>query len=280
MGWIDLTTGESYYWNPQMSMPMASVYKIFTLAAISKKVYEHILSWDIRYPLKPHYLSPGSGFLCKLSPNIPFQLRDYVLFMMMYSDNSAADFLFHLSSPEYVRHEIIQAAKLENTHFETTCIQMLRQYFNLPPVPSINLNSYIEQCQKIISNDVFANKKIDLPNTTTAYDISSFLNQLWKGDIINYEYSQLILKIMSQCQTNSRLPRYIPSSITVAHKTGSIDRLTNDVGIVYAPKGTYVLSLFYNGNHATEDEYIKNSKGHIGDDLLAIISKEIYNLYA
>ena len=49
-----------------------------------------------------------------------------------------------------------------------------------------------------------------------------------------------------------------------------------DVGIVYTERGSYVLALFYNGNAADEEEYARNEKGRIGDDLLAELSRDIY----
>jgi beta-lactamase class A len=40
------------------------------------------------------------------------------------------------------------------------------------------------------------------------------------------------------------IPLHLPAETEVAHKTGSIRGVRNDAGIVYAPRGPYLLSLF------------------------------------
>ena len=50
---------------------------------------------------------------------------------------------------------------------------------------------------------------------------------------------------------------------------------SNIAGIVYTPAGDFILSLFYNGNVASEEEYNANAKGRLGDELLATLSRDI-----
>ena len=88
-----------------------------------------------------------------------------------------------------------------------------------------------------------------------------------------------MLDILKKCQTNTRIPKFLPPSVDVAHKTGTLDCLCNDVGIVYTSKGDYLLAMFYNGNVATMEEYAQNDRGRNSDALLADISGEIYEEY-
>ena len=91
--------------------------------------------------------------------------------------------------------------------------------------------------------------------------------------------SEQMIDIMKRCHTNSRIPKELPRDVEVAHKTGTMDKVANDCGIVYTEKGDYMLCLFYNGNTATQEEYDANIKGRFSDGLLAEISKEIYAAY-
>ena len=84
---------------------------------------------------------------------------------------------------------------------------------------------------------------------------------------------------MKRCHTNSRIPRHLPKGTEVAHKTGTMDKVANDVGVVYTDKGDYLLCMFYNGNTATREEYDANIKGRLSDNLLADISRDIYAEY-
>ncbi len=84
---------------------------------------------------------------------------------------------------------------------------------------------------------------------------------------------------MLQRKTNARIPAKLPDGVTVAHKTGSIDHLTNDCGIVFSPYGDYVLTLFYNGNRASEEEYEGTDWGDAGNRILSQLSADIYTAY-
>ena len=88
-----------------------------------------------------------------------------------------------------------------------------------------------------------------------------------------------MLKIMKACQTNTRIPKLLPLGTPVAHKTGTLDKLMVDGGIVYTPKGDYILCLFYNGPLASREDYDKNYLGRDGEQYLAELSREIYDAY-
>ena len=107
----------------------------------------------------------------------------------------------------------------------------------------------------------------------------SILKLIYDKQLYSEAACERMLHILKMCQTNSRIPKHLPPSVEVAHKTGTLDCLCNDVGIVYTKKGNYLLAMFYNGNVATMEEYAKNDRGRNSDALLADISREIYQEY-
>ena len=63
-------------------------------------------------------------------------------------------------------------------------------------------------------------------------------------------------------------------------KTGSLTGcLCNDAGVVYTPKGDYAIVTFYNGNVGTEEEYWREGSYRNGEELLAQVSKAVYDIY-
>jgi hypothetical protein len=44
-------------------------------------------------------------------------------------------------------------------------------------------------------------------------------------------------------RVNDRLPAHLPPGTRVAHKTGNLDGIVHDVGIVYAPGAPFVIAL-------------------------------------
>lgn len=82
----------------------------------------------------------------------------------------------------------------------------------------------------------------DEPNATTPRDVLALLEQMATNST---EFSpasrQSMLGLLAADQINDRLPAPLPMSIEVAHKTGDLDGIVHDAGIVYAPNGPYII---------------------------------------
>jgi hypothetical protein len=56
-----------------------------------------------------------------------------------------------------------------------------------------------------------------------------------------------MVRLLARQRVNDRIPRLLPDGITVAHKTGNLPGVVNDVGIVYESGATYVVALLVDG---------------------------------
>lgn len=83
---------------------------------------------------------------------------------------------------------------------------------------------------------------------TTAKDISQFLEGIYKGEVVDAQYSQKMIEVLAKQQVNDSLPKYLPESIKVAHKTGNLGYFENDAGIVYSPAGDYIIVVLTETN--------------------------------
>ena len=279
LGWMDLKDNTSYFYQKEQRMPAASVYKIFTLAGIAKKIDEGDLSWDSKIVLEEDYFSPGSGLLYEFHPGVNLTIRDYAHLMMIISDNTAADVLYHAVTPAYVTREILRPYGLNHTRYMTDCCGMVSDYYGLGRDQTMSRLSYVRQCNQRMRHSHVQYDCHAYDNVTAAGDMVHFLSLLYKGQCINDQCSRDILRIMAKCQTNTRIPFHLPADIAVAHKTGSMEHLVNDAGIVYTPRGDYILAMFYDGNTASAEERERDLKGHGGEALLADISGEIFSAY-
>jgi beta-lactamase class A len=96
---------------------------------------------------------------------------------------------------------------------------------------------------------------------TTANDTANFLIKLQTGSLISPVHTSSLLSMMKRQIYRSGIPA--GSSGPVANKVGFINELNHDAGIVYHPRGNYVLVIM-----------TKNSSyANIAD-----LSKHIYNL--
>ena len=76
---------------------------------------------------------------------------------------------------------------------------------------------------------------------TTAADVAALLQGLYAGEIVSPEASARMLAILRAQQVRTLLPLGLPDGTTIAHKTGNLDFLAHDAGIITAPGGSYVL---------------------------------------
>ena len=276
-GFMDLSTGKTAFINENTPVPMASVYKVFVLAELFRMQKEGKLSLADKHILQESEKSIGSGTLESAAAGTEFSLMDYVMLMMSISDNTATDYLVSVAGLENVRNNILAPLGLSATKCCFNCIDLLTQYYG------VSVEEYRDKCNSDTWFDAHMNSYFrcdeEKNNQTTPMDMVRFFELLYKGQVVDSVSDREMLRIMAKCQTNSRIPAKLPEGITVAHKTGSIDHLANDAGIVYTDKGDYILALFYNGNVASREEYDTTDFSEQGTKLLSELSYEIYKTY-
>jgi beta-lactamase class A len=89
-------------------------------------------------------------------------------------------------------------------------------------------------------------------NTLTVSDSIRVLRAVASDPI----YEPLVSAMMNNVR-NQRIPRFLDDDVWVAHKTGSLTGVVNDIGIVFAPQGAFILSVLCEGQpspYGTEGE--------------------------
>ncbi|MBU2632852.1 class A beta-lactamase-related serine hydrolase [Patescibacteria group bacterium] len=85
------------------------------------------------------------------------------------------------------------------------------------------------------------NSKLGSPPKSTARDIALFYEKLYKGQIINEEFSKRMIDILKRQTLNDRIPKYLPDETEIAHKTGELGQAKHDAGIVFSANGDYII---------------------------------------
>jgi len=78
---------------------------------------------------------------------------------------------------------------------------------------------------------------------STASDMARFLEMVVLGAAVSGEASREMLDLMLAQTVLDRLPALLPSGVEVANKTGDLDEVTHDVGIVYDPQPIYIIAV-------------------------------------
>ena len=275
----DLKSGEMVTYHGDEVFPTASFYKIYILAELFRKVYAGECSLDDRIALTQEIKSVGSGLLAQLDAGAELTLRDYATLMMIISDNTATDVLFRFVGRDNIRKNVLDALGLSKTKCDLPCNDLVSEYYELNGRSFGQLIKENGGAYPSYHNSKWYRCEVEENDETSPLDAAKLLELLYRGEWVSPEASNGMLKIMKACQTNTRIPKLLPLGTPVAHKTGTLDKLMVDGGIVYTPKGDYILCLFYNGPLASREDYDKNYLGRDGEQYLAELSREIYDAY-
>lgn len=114
----------------------------------------------------------------------------------------------------------------------------------------------------------FNNSDYGSPPRTTAKDIASYFELLYKGKIIDKQTSEDMIEILNGQTLNDRIPKYLPQALEVAHKTGELFGNKHDAGIVFGENGDYIIVVMSKTESETE-----------AAEKIAKFSREIYDYF-
>lgn len=277
VGFKDLNSGAEAYYNGDRVFPTASVYKTFVLCELFRRKKEGTFSFSDTHTLLERDKSIGSGILELIGEGAVFSMMDYAVLMMSISDNTAADYLYQLVGPKAIHEHIFQPLGMTNSLCNAEGRSLLNAYYGLS----------VEEYRRISReggrlegyNGSYFRCEEPINKQTTTRDMVKLLSAVYAGTFTDPENDRQILEVMLKCQGTSLIPANLPHGVLVAHKTGSIDHLANDCGIVYTDCGNYALAMSYNGNLASEEEYEGTSGVAKGAQILGQLSADIYRVF-
>jgi beta-lactamase class A len=211
----NLSTNQSIYRGSE-TMPAASMIKVFILA----KAYEDIQSGSLRrnetFTLTPDNVVGGAGILQGRGYGTRVSLQETMDLMITESDNTAANLLIDRLGMD-------------------------------------RINSYMQSHG--YTHSVLRRKMMDTEamregreNMTSTRDIALLFKRLYRGQCVGPAQDREMLEIYKRQTDNDSIPGALPQGTVVAHKTGEVSDFRHDGGIVYTPKGDYVLVIF-TGNY-------------------------------
>ena len=137
-----------------------------------------------------------------------------------------------------------------------------------------NINDRIKKLN--MKNTLLERKMMDFKaieygrnNYTSLNDMLIAMEGLYRGVLISSEMSLKAIDILKNHRDNFMLKRYIRDNVTLANKTGELDKLNNDVGIFYTKNHNYFIGIFVHDVKKNKDAY----------EIIGKISKEVYDYY-
>lgn len=90
------------------------------------------------------------------------------------------------------------------------------------------------------------------PPTVTAQAVGDLLEKIYQKRAVSAGASEKMQALLFDQKINSRIPKYLPDDIKVGHKTGELESLRHDAGIVLGKRGHYIF-VFLSESAAPEE---------------------------
>ncbi|OQX95435.1 hypothetical protein B6I21_05430 [candidate division KSB1 bacterium 4572_119] len=224
----NLGSGEIVSYRADEKFPTASVIKVPVMVEYFYQVKEGKLNPTQKIVLADSNKWGGSGLFQYFQGTTYQQLIDAVLMMITISDNTATNMVIDV---------------LGKTHLE-------------------KLEAVNERMKKLgLKNTRLLNKlmswetKTDSPESirygvgvSTPADMVNLLEQMATFQLVDSTSSKGMISILEKQEYNTIIPRLLPFEITpglrVAHKSGSVTGVRNDVGLIHSSKANIALAIF------------------------------------
>ena len=278
-----LARGETVALDADRPFQMASVFKVPLLAELMCQVAAGTRSLDDQITLADEMKAPGSGVLKELSAGTRLSVRDLATLMIIVSDNTATDILLALVGTDAVNARLA-ACGLTRTVVTMGCRGLLNDLVGLADAPDTPETRRLA-AERLRRRELDWNCRVyrdERANMTTPREMGRLLELIVRPTLdgdpgaggaaapVPREACRLMLDVMRRQQVRDRLPLLLPPGVEMAHKTGSVTRVSNDAGVLYTAAGPCIVSVF------TRD-LADDLKGRLA---IAQVGRVVYDAYA
>jgi beta-lactamase class A len=240
----DLASGAEIAHNADTVFPTASVMKIPILYELYRQVEAGTVDLGTRVTLGAEQMVPGSGILQDLDLGLSPTVKDLATLMITVSDNAATDLVLAQIDLASLA-ATLRGLGLTRTEIPLTVRALLYDTVGLDAAnPEHTYELYLERSRAGVIDWNCRAYADEGNNVSTPREMATLLELIERRQGLSTASCDAMIDIMKRQKYTDRIPRQLPEGTDVAHKTGSLRGIRNDAGIVYAPDGPYVISLF------------------------------------
>jgi beta-lactamase class A len=214
----NLDTGAEYSLNGDERVRTASTIKVAVMIEAFARVAEGKAKWTDELVLTKEKKVSGSGILQEFSDGLHLSLRDAVTLMMVLSDNTATNLVIDVLTADAVNTRM-QSLGMKDT-------RLMRRVFG---------GGESEEGKKE------ENKRFGLGRTSPR-EMVALVEKLERGEIISPGASKEMIELMKREQGTDGIWREL-WNVPKATKSGALDALRSNVGIIYHTRGRIALAI-------------------------------------
>ena len=215
----DFKSGRTWMYHPDDLFPAASLIKVPVMIAAFYKIRDGQLELDERLSITRRNRVGGSGSLKWRPDGTKLTMRELIIHMINESDNTATKMVL-----------------------DRLGIGFVQQQF---PRMGLLYTGIYEEGMSIKGGRVMHE------NYTTAREMSSLMDKIYRGDAVDKLSSEIMLDILKKPKAvASRLAKGMPSGWEIAHKTGLLRQACHDSAIFLNPEGDYAITVLTGQNRS------------------------------
>jgi beta-lactamase class A len=247
---MDLDGGGQIFVNGDMPFPMASTAKIAVAATFLEQVEKGAYRLDQQFPMMLPVRETGQmSTVAPLRAGTVMTAQSLMELMITRSHNEATDGLINVVGGfQNVNHWLTRNG-IAGQRLDHTMATLVRDDGKVDPA-----------------------RVIDTRTSSTPRAMIALLAAIDRGGVLSPESRAVLLDTMTRTSTGkTRIRAGLPEGTLVAHKTGTLWGVTDDVGIVRLPDGRHLAVAFF----------VTGPEGHAAHaKLIARMMRTIYDGYS
>ena len=252
----NLDTGKTYGLREDQPVRTASTVKLPIMVALFRAVEDGKAKWSETLLLRDEDKVSGSGVLHELSGGVRLPLADVMHLMIVVSDNTATNLIIDRITADAVNEEMDRYGLTR-----TRSLRKVRGDGNALKAPA-----GWSQAGRLEENQRFG------LGVSTPREMVLLLERIAKGQAVNAQASKEMIEILKRQQYKDGIGRRL-GAVEVASKSGALDALRSDVGIVFAKRGRIAIAITVDGMPKVD-----YSADNVGNILIADLSKVLVEM--
>lgn len=221
----NLDTGATYNSGGEQPVRTASTIKLAIMTECFAEANEGKLNMAERLTLTPNEKVPGAGLLQEFSDGDQLPISDLIDLMIVMSDNTATNMLLERIGGNAVN------ARMQQLGFEQTRI--------MRKVGGSKSSSFKPGVTTEGAKP--ENKQWGL-GRSSPHEMVMLMEKLYRGELVSKASSDEMLTILKRQRDRDGIGRDM-QDVEVADKTGALDHLRSDVGIIFSKHGNIAMAI-------------------------------------
>lgn len=227
-----------YNYNSNIKLVSASIIKVPIMLAVLNEIRKGRISFNDKILVKNQDILDDSEVFENGENN--YSIYELINWMIIKSDNTATNVIIKTITMEKINNYITNVLNTKSTYLQRYMLDenAIKNGFN---------------------------------NYTSQMDMLNIFTKLFNREILNTELCDIAIKILNNQRCQNQVMRYIYDPVEYAHKTGSLDYLNHDVGVMKIKNKQFYIGIsVYNSNNKKGNKQLIGNLGRMTYEYLKI----------